>query len=302
MIAVIDYNSGNTESLCNALSTIGVDFTLTNSKASIQNANRVILPGVGRASQCMAELQELGLVEIIKNIRKPFLGICVGMQILYEFSEEDNTPCLKIIPGTIQEMKSKDLPLPHMGWNTLNCGNHPLFKDLPDNNYVYFVHSYAACVDANTLASSMYQDAFTAVVGYKNFVGMQFHPEKSGDFGMKLLKNFCNLDIADLQEEKYPPHQLDTCNNLTKRIIACMDIDNGRIVKGTNFKNIRDAGDPVERAKLYCQMGIDELVFLDITATVEDRDNTYALVTKVASQINIPFTVGGGIQNTRAYT
>jgi phosphoribosylformimino-5-aminoimidazole carboxamide ribotide isomerase/imidazole glycerol phosphate synthase glutamine amidotransferase subunit len=542
MIAIIDYKSGNVASVANALIRLGQEFCITSDPIKISQADKVIFPGVGRAMPAMKELRKNGLDQAIREIKVPFLGICLGMQLLMTFSEEDNTQCLGIIKGQVKKFSgnSGNLKVPQIGWNTVSITkSDPLFRGIPNDSYFYFVDSYYVELNGRlTLGMTTYKETFTSVIKQKNFYGVQFHPEKSGLIGQILLKNFCSLnlnpqeqfeaipavDIIDgkcvrltkgdfeikkmysdnlekvvtkfadqgaslihvvdldgakagktLQQEKIislaqkvpisfqvgggirtynearqylengmkrvvlgtsavlNPNMvkklidtfgsdrimvavdvmdgyvaikgwqeisnksvsdfladlkelgvkiilltdttkdgtlsgpnfdliqkvvqqsfqvivaggvasyqdvlktkkigalgvvigkalyenkvdLETClqeiNNddlttklygnkklssgLTKRVIACMDINDGRVKKGTNYLQLRDAGDPVELGKLYSDFGADELIFLDIGATVEKRSTLLDLVEKVAQNINIPFTVGGGIKS-----
>lgn len=199
MIAVIDYGAGNIFSVKNALNYLGLKSVLTNKKEDIENADGLILPGVGAFPSAMKMLEQSGLKETIKteSKKKPFLGICLGMQIIfekgYEFKECDG---LGLISGSVQKMEEEDLIIPHMGWNKLEILNDcPLLSGLDENSYVYFVHSYKAeCDDKNIAAYSVYGSRVPALVFDGNTVyGAQFHPEKSGDTGLKILKNFGGL-------------------------------------------------------------------------------------------------------------
>lgn len=199
MIAVIDYGAGNIFSVKNALDYLGFESVLTDKKEEIENADTLILPGVGAFPSAMKMLEQSGLIETIKTEakKKPFLGICLGMQLIfekgYEFEECDG---LGLISGSVRKMEEKDLIIPHMGWNKLEVLNDcPLLAGLDDNSYVYFVHSYRAeCDDKNIAAYSVYGSRVPALVFDGNTVyGAQFHPEKSGDTGLQILKNFGGL-------------------------------------------------------------------------------------------------------------
>lgn len=199
MIAVIDYGAGNIFSVKNALDYLGFDFVLTNKKEDIENADGLILPGVGAFPSAMKMLEQSSLIETIKteSKKKPFLGICLGMQLIfekgYEFEECDG---LGLILGSVQKMEEQDLIIPHMGWNKLEILNDcPLLTGLDENSYVYFVHSYKAeCDDKNIAAYSVYGGRVPALVYDGNTVyGAQFHPEKSGNTGLQILKNFGGL-------------------------------------------------------------------------------------------------------------
>ncbi len=202
MLAIIDYGVGNLFSLQCSLKKIGVAAVVTKNPEEIKNADRIILPGVGAFGDASKKLRESGLVDLIteeaKN-GKPFLGICLGMQLLfekgYEYGEHDGLGFLK---GNIIALEGKidpSLQIPHMGWNALNIRKEsPLFKYINDGDCVYFVHSYYATdCDDSLIASSEYGIDVTAAVGKGNIFGCQFHPEKSGDVGLKILKAFCEV-------------------------------------------------------------------------------------------------------------
>ena len=199
MIAIVDYGAGNIFSVKNALDYLGLDCKLTSDKDEIKAADAVILPGVGAFPAAMAMLEKSGLIETIKEEaeKKPLLGICLGMQMLfekgYEFEECDG---LGLIKGSVRYMDEPDLIIPHMGWNKLEKLNDcKLLENIGDDEYVYFVHSYKAeCADENIAAYSEYGGRVPALVFDGKFVyGAQFHPEKSGDTGLKILRNFGNL-------------------------------------------------------------------------------------------------------------
>jgi len=194
-VIVIDSGGANLASLQFALGRIGARARFTTDAQDIQNAERVLLPGVGAAGAIMQRLENLGLVPVIKSLNCPLLGICLGMQILFEHSEEGDTPCLGILPGKIKRLHPTiGLPVPHMGWNTLEqSGADPLLEGFPSSAYFYFVHSYAAEQNANTIAISKYGRPLTAVVRRANFYGVQFHPERSSAAGSKVLDNFLKL-------------------------------------------------------------------------------------------------------------
>lgn len=254
MIAIIDYDTGNLRSVCNALDRIGAEYCLTDDPAVIAKADRVLLPGVGEASSAMQKLQERGLCEVIRSLKVPVLGICIGMQLMCRHSEEGNVDCLGIFDADVQKFEanpSEGIKVPHMGWNTISDLRTDLFKGLgnladmesgpsvllsqpacsgvesgsmshgsdcsmlqstcsevesgstslgsdrgmsqPSDVFVYFVHSFAASVCDDTIAVSENGRKFSAAMHKDNFYGAQFHPEKSGDVGEMILKNFMNL-------------------------------------------------------------------------------------------------------------
>ena len=207
MIAVIDYGVGNLFSLLSSLNYVGLDTKLTNSIEEIKNANGIILPGVGAFRDAIGNLEKYGLKEILINEAKngkPFLGICLGMQMLFEKSYEyGEYEGLGLINGTVEEIKkyipeNSDLKIPHMGWNSLIINERfkddKILKDIDNNEYVYYVHSYFAKTDTkNIVTYSEYGTKIPGIVKNENVYGMQFHPEKSGDTGLKLLKNWGEL-------------------------------------------------------------------------------------------------------------
>ena len=197
MIAIIDSGGANIASVRFALERLGVDSLLTADPAVISAAERVILPGVGAAPVAMAQLARAGLVECIGRLTQPVLGICLGMQLLFERSEEGDTPLLGLVGGTCGAFDpGMGLTVPHMGWNRLlpqGEGRHPLLSGVEDGAHVYFVHSYAAPVSSKTVASCSYGVDFTALVARGNFMGAQFHPERSGPVGARILGNFLAL-------------------------------------------------------------------------------------------------------------
>lgn len=199
MIAIVDYGAGNIFSVKNALDHLGLESALVSDKSAIEAADAVILPGVGAFPAAMEMLERSGLVDTIKAeaAKKPFLGICLGMQLIfekgYEFGECDG---LGLIGGAVRKMENTDLIVPHMGWNRLEKLNEcPLLRDIGDDEYVYFVHSYKAeCDDKNIAAYSEYGGRVPALVYDGKYVyGAQFHPEKSGETGLKILRSFGGL-------------------------------------------------------------------------------------------------------------
>ncbi len=194
-VVLVDAGGTNIGSVRYALQRLGVDAALTADAERIRSADKVILPGVGAAAPGMARLRELELVEVIRSLTQPVLGVCLGMQLLCEHSEESDTPCLGVIPAKVRRFEeTPELCVPHMGWNQLSpAGAHPLLNHLAEGDWAYFVHSYAVPVGDYTLASCDYGGAFSAVIARGNFHGMQFHPERSAQVGAKLLKNFLEL-------------------------------------------------------------------------------------------------------------
>lgn len=192
MIAVIRYNAGNVQSVMNTLSRFGAKAVLTDDPDVIRDADKVIFPGVGEAGSAMRYLNEHGLSALIRSLKQPFLGICLGMQLMCSFSEEGNTECLGIFPETIHQFpKGQGFKVPHMGWNTISNLSSPLFTGLENESYVYFVHSFYVPLSSYTTAETEYGGIkFTSALSRGNFHGVQFHPEKSGDCGMEIIHAF----------------------------------------------------------------------------------------------------------------
>ena len=196
MIAIIDYDMGNLRSLENALERLGATFCVTADPDTIRKADKVILPGVGHAGLAMNNLVQRGLPAVIRSLRQPVLGICVGMQVLCRDSEEaPGKPCLGVFDAHVRRFSpAPGCKVPHMGWNDLGNLEGKLFKDMESGEYVYFVHSYYAGLCPDTVATCRYADVmFSAALRYENFYGTQFHPEKSGSVGEKILQNFLAL-------------------------------------------------------------------------------------------------------------
>lgn len=199
VVAVIDSGGGNIGSVRYALERLGAQSILTADPATIASADRVILPGVGAAAPAMARLRELDLVATIRRLQQPLLGICLGMQLLYESSEEGEVECLGLLPGRITRLPpGPGVRVPHMGWNLLQkhepAADARLLAGIGERDQAYFVHSYAAPVTADTLASASYGVRFTAVAGRGRCFGAQFHPERSAATGSRLLANFLALE------------------------------------------------------------------------------------------------------------
>ena len=191
-VAIIDGGGANIASLKFALARSGYDAQLTVDPQIIRTASHVILPGVGAAKDSMNRLRDADLLDLIPGLRQPVLGICLGMQLFFEGSEENDTHCLGIFKGTARIFEaSPDLSVPHMGWNQIErTRDSDLLEGIPNGSHFYFVHSYALDMQADTLAYSDYGQRFSAIVERDNFAATQFHPERSGEFGARLLQNF----------------------------------------------------------------------------------------------------------------
>ncbi|MDE6499458.1 MAG: imidazole glycerol phosphate synthase subunit HisH [Rikenella sp.] len=201
MVTIIDYETGNLRSVENALARLGADYVLSSDPTRIRRAERVLLPGVGEAATAMERLRARGLVDLLRELTCPVLGICLGMQLLCAESEEGGgTECLGIFPNRVRRFPAfggddpdSILKVPHVGWNSIHDLKSPLYKDVKEGEYVYYVHSYAAEVNEHTAAATDYGGWFSGSLWRDNFYGCQFHPEKSGAVGRQILANFLSL-------------------------------------------------------------------------------------------------------------
>lgn len=199
MIAVVDYEAGNLKSVETALAKLGADFFVSSDPETLSEGDKMLFPGVGEAAQAMNRLKTTGLDRTVRDFAasgRPLLGICMGAQILFDHSEESDTPCLGILKGKVLRFSSDmGLKIPHMGWNTLSHSDHPLYKGIPQDRSFYFVHSYYISPGdpGDVIGTSEYGISFTSSVARDNVMATQFHPEKSGEWGLSLLKNFIEL-------------------------------------------------------------------------------------------------------------
>lgn len=192
-IAIIDYGAGNIKSIQFALNRLGFEGLLTNNPNEIQSADKVIFPGVGEASSAMNKLKNSGLNELIPTLKQPVLGICLGMQLMCNHTEESDTKGLGIFDTHVIRF-SNQVKVPHMGWNTIFNLQSPLFQGINENEYLYLVHSFYAPLSENTIAMTNYELQYSSALQLNNFYGVQFHPEKSGMVGEQILKNFLSLN------------------------------------------------------------------------------------------------------------
>lgn len=200
-VAIIKYNAGNVQSVLYALQRLGINAIVTDEHEEIITADKVIFPGVGNASSAMEYLKDKRLDKLIISLQQPVLGICLGLQLLCNFSEEGNTKCLGIFNAEVKKFdesvfQNKNLvpvKIPHIGWNTVYDLSSPLLEGIGENSYVYFVHSYYAKLSPQTIAKSDYINSFSAAMKRNNFYGVQFHAEKSAETGEKILSNFLNV-------------------------------------------------------------------------------------------------------------
>lgn len=193
MIAIIDYIAGNIASVGNALSSLGQNFIVTKNPREILEADKVIFPGVGSANSAMDDLRKKGLDQVIRKVKAPFLGICLGLQLMADASDEGNTKCLGIIKGRVKKFE-EGLKVPQIGWNKVKIAKgNLLFRGVKSDSYFYFVNSYYLEINKYTVAEANYGVTFSAAINKDNFFATQFHPEKSGEIGIQVLANFCKL-------------------------------------------------------------------------------------------------------------
>lgn len=196
-VAILKYNAGNIFSVINSLRRLGVDPVLTDDSATLKAADRVLFPGQGEASTAMAYLKERGLDKVIKSLRQPVLGICIGQQLLCRHSEEGDVDCIGIFDADVRKFRptQHEDKVPVMGWNSLYDLNDGLFKGLDEGEHVYFIHSYYVPLCENTIAKADYIHPYSAALRKDNFFTTQFHPEKSGDVGETIIRNFLEMNI-----------------------------------------------------------------------------------------------------------
>ncbi|WP_028583333.1 imidazole glycerol phosphate synthase HisHF [Desulfogranum mediterraneum] len=311
MITLLDYGAGNVRSVINAIESLGETVISVDSGAAIDQAERLVFPGVGNFGAMMQILQQKELVEpLLRYLHsgKPFFGICVALQALYEYSEEaPDQPGLGLLPGTVQRFKVSEA-VPHIGWNGIRAHQpSPLFNGLDGKEKFYFVHSFhaAPASDAYTLTSTDYGYSFVSAIQKDNVIATQFHPEKSGRAGLQVLENFLAGDRQPVTLRHGGP-----TTKLAKRVIACLDVrsnDQGDLVvtKGDQYDvreegSVRNLGKPVQLAQDYYQQGADEITFLNITGFRDFplQDMPMIKVLKETSKkVFVPLTIGGGIRD-----
>ena len=192
-VAIVKYNAGNVESVKNAVHRLGIEPVISDDAETLKTADKVIFPGVGEASSAMNYLRERNLDAVIKSLAQPVLGICLGMQLLCDSSDENDTRCLGILPYRVRKFESETLKIPQMGWNNIFNLKSDLFAGIGENSYVYFVHGFYVESGAETIATCDYEINFSAAIKHKNFYAVQFHAEKSSKVGSKILENFLKL-------------------------------------------------------------------------------------------------------------
>ena len=314
MIGLIDYGAGNLRSVEGALGRLGVAVRRVAGPDALAGISTIILPGVGRYRAAAARLRDAGLWAPLKawgRSGRPLIGICLGMQLLFEGSDEDpGVEGLGLIPGRVSRL---DAPLvPHIGWApvVVHQPRPSPWESVPGSFCAYYAHSFAVPAGHPSAAAATATPVpFTAAVASDAVHGLQFHPEKSGHDGAALLGGLIRhlewlaaagaavrRTAAEQPSVEQPAGELPATGR-PHRVIPCLDIKGGRVVKGVRFRDLRDAGDPVERARAYDDDGADEVCLLDVSASQEERRPLYDLVACVASELRVPFSVGGGIRS-----
>ena len=314
-VSLLDYGAGNVRSVRNAIKKLGMSVVDVKRPEDILSAEKLIFPGVGSFGLVMDRLKESGYIEPLQRRikeNKHFLGICVALQALYEGSEESpDVPGLGILPGKVLRFPVGVLSVPQIGWNGLRLHKHSSLFSQYNGEKLYFVHSYHVPLDSKndwTLATTDYGVEFVSAVEYKNVAAFQFHPEKSGEAGLKILNQY--LTKKEFIEVAVPIQSVKSSStHITKRIIACLDVrsnDNGDLVvtKGDQYDvrnegEVRNLGKPIELAKRYYEEGADEITFLNITGfrdfPMKDQPMLEVLQ-RTSENVFVPLTIGGGIR------
>ncbi|KAG6058451.1 hypothetical protein E4U32_004604 [Claviceps aff. humidiphila group G2b] len=328
-VHLLDYVAGNIRSLVNAIEKLGYEVDWVRSPEDVSRAEKLILPGVGHFGHCLSQLSQAGYLPAIQqhiNEGKPFMGVCVGLQALFEGSAEDeDVPGLGVIKGRLGRFNDSDKSVPHIGWNSASTGSQAMYDLRPDSKY-YYVHTYRMPYIKGelesqgwTVATGTYgTETFVGAVAKGNIYATQFHPEKSGVAGLRTIRAFLTGDgaasLGTTTNTICATVSSSPRDGLTRRVIACLDVrtnDQGDLVvtKGDQYdvrekddaRNIRNLGKPVEMAKKYYEDGADEVTFLNITSF---RDCPVAdlpmlqVLQQTSKTVFVPLTVGGGIRDT----
>ncbi|KAL8369998.1 hypothetical protein RB595_000385 [Gaeumannomyces hyphopodioides] len=334
-VHLLDYVAGNVRSLVNAIEKVGYEVEWIRTPEEIAGADKLILPGVGHFGHCLSQLAGAGFLPAIRkhiDDGKPFMGICVGMQALFTGSSE--TPgCagLGVIDGSLDRFDDADKAVPHIGWNdaAVPSSSAEALYDLRASSKYYYVHSYKRPYVPGELeaagwavATARYGgEVFAGAVARGNVLATQFHPEKSGVAGLRVLRSFltgegaAKLGSSITTAAAVPSSPAPTTmTGLTRRVIACLDVranDAGDLVvtKGDQYdvrekddaRGVRNLGKPVDLARRYYEQGADEVTFLNITSF---RDCPLAdlpmleVLRRTSRTVFVPLTVGGGIRDT----
>jgi imidazole glycerol-phosphate synthase subunit HisF len=294
-VVIVDSGVANLASIASALRRLSATVTVTASADEVLGASRVVLPGVGAFGAGLAALRACGLTVAIQEIAArgtPLLGVCLGMQMLCESSEEaPDVPGLGIIPGACRRLPDR-VRVPHLGWNYVAADPGGACVT---SGVAAFANSYALreAPSGWTAGWSTHGERFVAALERGGIVACQFHPELSGAYGSALLERWLGGHISTGE----PSPKAITMPGLLRRLVPCLDVRDGRIVKGVRFQRLRDAGDPAERAACYEAQGADEIVVLDVAASPEGRNTQVETVARIRTALSIPLTVGGGVRS-----
>ncbi|HSV56296.1 MAG TPA: imidazole glycerol phosphate synthase subunit HisH, partial [Magnetospirillaceae bacterium] len=300
--AVIRTGTANLASVLSGLRRAGADPYITDKPEDVLRESRVILPGVGSFGAAMAELRARGLnLAITERFRsgRPLAGFCLGMQLFFEASEESpGIQGLGLLPGKMKKYPGS-VKNPRQGWGLVMPDPGP---GCLEPGWGAFANSYRLEEPPGGLRTGWadYAGPFAAALERPGLLLCQFHPELSGSWGCGLLARWLASDASGVGRAvdalfRPPPGSLPGAESV--RVIPCLDVDAGRVVKGTRFLELRDAGDPAELAARYEAEGADEIVLLDITAGIERRAARADTVRRVRDVLGIPLTVGGGISS-----
>ena len=312
-VVILDYGAGNLRSVSRAVAHAGVEALVTREARALEAAKALILPGVGAAANTMANLRAAGLVDPIRDYiasGRPFLGVCMGLQALFEFSEEGGRhDCLGVLRGKIVRF-SEGLTVPHMGWNTVQARRpHPVFEGIPGESYFYFVHSYHPLPEdeAVVIGETEYGVRFPAVVGRDNLIATQFHPEKSGEMGLRLYANFLRLarergSIAPTEAASSEAAPAAGARRLSSamEIIPAIDIREGRCVRLTEGDYAQETvfdDDPVKVAVRWASLGAHRIHVVDLDGAREGRQANAAIVRAIVQTVDSAVQTGGGIRD-----
>jgi imidazole glycerol phosphate synthase glutamine amidotransferase subunit len=298
VIAIVDYGAGNLTSVKGGLEAAGATVRIARGAEDLAGASGIVVPGVGHFARTRAidEPWRRALLAA-RDEGRPVLGICLGLQWLFAGSDEEpELPGLGLFPGRCRRIDAPGLKVPHVGWNAVAVRRRSRLFAGMDEAFVYFSHTFAAPVVDDTVAVTDYGGPFSAAVERGSVSGVQFHPERSGRAGRAMLANF--VQGAEVGTDGRPARPVVARpDRVCRRVIACLDVRDGQVVKGVKFEGLRAAGDPVALAARYDEEGIDEIVILDISATIEGRATRATTVAAVAERIAVPLTVGGGIRS-----
>lgn len=295
-VAIIDSGVANLAAVESALTALGVEYTITEDPEVVLRATHAVLPGVGRFSAGLDTLRRHGLDEAVRQVHErgtPLLAVCLGMQMLGDGSDESpDTPGLGIVSGRFQRLPDS-VRVPHLGWNQVSAEED---SDLPSGTAAFANSYYLPSPPTGWQAARTTHGAtFVSMLAQGRTLACQFHPELSGPFGMGLIQDWLSgVPATDEGEGKREDRVV--WHEVAPRIVPCLDVKDGRVVKGIRFQNIRDAGDPADQAGEYERQGADEIVILDIGASHEARDTQRETVRAVRRRIHIPLTVGGGVR------